>query len=508
VETSNAAMDELLKEVDRDGSGEVEYTEFVEIMTSSLRDLSETKPKKSSKKKPSVQPDFAMLATAYRRRKILEAISSSDKVKRTLTLEKANRDYQEAMRRAEESDRPKQAAKKTEILKSVQEQLDGMEARPPSRAEERVRGPETVVVSPTNLSGGKGGGLVPPGARAGQRASQRPHSSASHYESGRASLRKRQFNHGPRMPPRPASQQGMRPPPGEWHAESPEPPALQLEDFPRISPDAYRWERVSSPVWRVEQRRMDDSWWPRKPTLHGQNLGSPGAGSRCPTPLGSERPPSRATSESLDRPRLRQSNNVQPRQSYVSAAAQVIASVQKAQSFRSSPTHGLLMQMPAPPQTRTLHLNNYAASSGPTHGVGAAIRPHSVSSDRLRAANRELYSPLRSPTPQSPSQVPRYYFGVNSVQELVPSSSSSRTASASNDHPARIDRSRHMHMGAQETRGVSVRVSGQAPPKRSLKNTRAHNAFTHQTSLSGWDGVVNLEAISPGRSFTESREAK
>lgn len=105
-------------------------------------------------------------------------------------------------------------------------------------------------------------------------------------------------------------------------------------------------------------------------------------------------------------------------------------------------------------------------------------------------------------------QVPRYYFGVNSVQELVPSSSSSRTASASNDHPARIDRSRHMHMGAQETRGVSVRVSGQAPPKRSLKNTRAHNAFTHQTSLSGWDGVVNLEAISPGRSFTESREAK
>lgn len=52
-----------------------------------------------------------------------------------------------------------------------------------------------------------------------------------------------------------------------------------------VDADAYRWERVSSPVWRVEQRRVDDSWWPRKPTLHGQNLGSPGASSRCPTPL-------------------------------------------------------------------------------------------------------------------------------------------------------------------------------------------------------------------------------
>ena len=31
------ASDTILKEVDRDGSGEVEYLEFVEIMTSSLR---------------------------------------------------------------------------------------------------------------------------------------------------------------------------------------------------------------------------------------------------------------------------------------------------------------------------------------------------------------------------------------------------------------------------------------------------------------------------------------
>lgn len=77
-------VEAMLEEVDRDGSGEVEYPEFVEIMTTKLADsqyaeelsgagdIEDERDKRKSGKAKTLP--FQLLAAAYRRKKMLEAV--------------------------------------------------------------------------------------------------------------------------------------------------------------------------------------------------------------------------------------------------------------------------------------------------------------------------------------------------------------------------------------------------------------------------------------------------
>jgi hypothetical protein len=53
----------ILSEVDHDGSGEVEYSEFIEIMTTTLARMEEKREEEGGEASP---VPFALLATAYR----------------------------------------------------------------------------------------------------------------------------------------------------------------------------------------------------------------------------------------------------------------------------------------------------------------------------------------------------------------------------------------------------------------------------------------------------------
>ena len=70
-------MQELLDEVDRDGSGECEYPEFVEIMTLSLDRIREEQERSGEKQGPDIS--FDLMATAYRRKRLMEGLMSSDR---------------------------------------------------------------------------------------------------------------------------------------------------------------------------------------------------------------------------------------------------------------------------------------------------------------------------------------------------------------------------------------------------------------------------------------------
>lgn len=76
LQVSQNEIKEMLDEVDRDGSGEVEYPEFLEIMTSTLAKLAE---RKETENKASAQVPFALMATAYRRKRLMEGLISGDK---------------------------------------------------------------------------------------------------------------------------------------------------------------------------------------------------------------------------------------------------------------------------------------------------------------------------------------------------------------------------------------------------------------------------------------------
>jgi hypothetical protein len=63
--------------VDRDGSGECEYPEFVEIMTLSLDRIREEQQRSGEKQGPDIS--FDIMATAYRRKRLMEGLMSSDR---------------------------------------------------------------------------------------------------------------------------------------------------------------------------------------------------------------------------------------------------------------------------------------------------------------------------------------------------------------------------------------------------------------------------------------------
>jgi hypothetical protein len=74
-----SAIQELLDEVDRDGSGECEYPEFVEIMTISLNKIREEQEKSGDKQGPDIS--FDLMATAYRRKRLMEGLMSGDRLR-------------------------------------------------------------------------------------------------------------------------------------------------------------------------------------------------------------------------------------------------------------------------------------------------------------------------------------------------------------------------------------------------------------------------------------------
>lgn len=63
--------------MDRDGSGECEYPEFVEIMTLSLDRIREEQERSGEKQGPDIS--FDLMATAYRRKRLLDGLMSSDR---------------------------------------------------------------------------------------------------------------------------------------------------------------------------------------------------------------------------------------------------------------------------------------------------------------------------------------------------------------------------------------------------------------------------------------------
>lgn len=76
LDVTKSEIGAMLDEVDEDGSGEVEYPEFIEIMTHTLSKLAH---KKEEDGQAGNQVPFALLATAYRRKRIMEGLISGDR---------------------------------------------------------------------------------------------------------------------------------------------------------------------------------------------------------------------------------------------------------------------------------------------------------------------------------------------------------------------------------------------------------------------------------------------
>ncbi|XRB04568.1 centrin-1 [Pycnococcus provasolii] len=111
----------LLAEVDRDGSGEVEYPEFVEIMTTKLSkrndedddDVSDAVKADAARAKKKALP-FQLLATAYRRKRMLEAVIHDENGMRAKLALKAEENEEE-----EEEEKQKAAAAEEKGTKST-----------------------------------------------------------------------------------------------------------------------------------------------------------------------------------------------------------------------------------------------------------------------------------------------------------------------------------------------------------------------------------------------------
>ena len=75
-----AEVVELLEEVDKDHSGEVDYDEFLQIMTTTLGRNADAKEKRvNAKEDASDRLPFSLMATAYRRKRLLEGLVSRDR---------------------------------------------------------------------------------------------------------------------------------------------------------------------------------------------------------------------------------------------------------------------------------------------------------------------------------------------------------------------------------------------------------------------------------------------
>ena len=65
-------VEKMFDEVDEDGSGEIDFHEFVEVMTHTMEQQTHEENEEASEKQEKPLP-FPMMAMAYRRRKLMEA---------------------------------------------------------------------------------------------------------------------------------------------------------------------------------------------------------------------------------------------------------------------------------------------------------------------------------------------------------------------------------------------------------------------------------------------------
>jgi len=100
IRMKKSEIEELLAEVDHDGSGEVEYLEFLEIMTTTLQRLAEEREADEAHAGEGQVP-FALMATAYRRKRLMEGIISGDKEVMTQIAQLSEKQTQEAAAAAE-----------------------------------------------------------------------------------------------------------------------------------------------------------------------------------------------------------------------------------------------------------------------------------------------------------------------------------------------------------------------------------------------------------------------
>jgi hypothetical protein len=98
VQRNLVTMQELLDEVDRDGSGQCEYPEFVEIMTLSLDRIRAEQERSGERQGPDIS--FDLMATAYRRKRLMEGLMSGDREEQSTILQMAANQLNEAEARA------------------------------------------------------------------------------------------------------------------------------------------------------------------------------------------------------------------------------------------------------------------------------------------------------------------------------------------------------------------------------------------------------------------------
>jgi hypothetical protein len=84
--------------VDRDGSGQCEYPEFVEIMTLSLDRICEEQERSGEKQGPDIS--FDLMATAYRRKRLMEGLMSADRDEQNTIIQMAANQLSEVEARA------------------------------------------------------------------------------------------------------------------------------------------------------------------------------------------------------------------------------------------------------------------------------------------------------------------------------------------------------------------------------------------------------------------------
>ncbi|OAE22191.1 hypothetical protein AXG93_3271s1340 [Marchantia polymorpha subsp. ruderalis] len=97
LRTKRSEIEEMLAEVDADGSGEVEYAEFVQIMTTKMDSQSQEQEAKNAQPGKAQPLPFPLLAQAYRRKKVKKRPKTlsqvtRERIRRTARLKKQEAD--------------------------------------------------------------------------------------------------------------------------------------------------------------------------------------------------------------------------------------------------------------------------------------------------------------------------------------------------------------------------------------------------------------------------------
>jgi len=413
----------ILEEVDRDGSGEVEYGEFVEIVTSSLH--------KDAANDGGATPDFSVLAAAYRRRKLLDTLfdEATDKVTRQQLLDKVNKDTIETKSKRYEIENTKKqsvATYQSKLLESSEEFHKTINQNYPG---------ETIVIQKSENDLGSPphpsrpftpDGMHPDSYSDALRPSRNTHLESSSSPSSK--LKRNSHHSGDKdcnpyfiedkevrdlissMTPRRAS-----PPNKEKQRSAVSLPqqrgerrTMQGEEETEKKSVArggeYRWTRLDSNMWVQEQQRVDDG------KLRGSKMG------------GREHWSSRKQSHA-------ELQGGQLSMSFLRTSSLTPTTTNQAYPFRQSFSHKSNMQHPCPAKTKQIHYlnspsplarspsrssSNYMYTQSPQLLKGAP-RPRSVpnpvhlGSTLPPSSNSRSITPLSNP---SRGQSPSEFFGL------------------------------------------------------------------------------------------------